>query len=326
MAQAPLSRLPASRQDPPPALSGERIRVPSPAGELNVYVAGEGAPLLLVHSINAAASAAEVRPLHDYYRRTRRVFSVDLPGYGFSERKDLPYTPRSMTDGVIATMAMIRDTCGGQPIDALAVSLSCEYLARAAAEHPGALRSIALVSPTGFKSGASRRRPPGSNLGIPGLYRLLRGPGWGRWVFTQLTRPAVIRYFLQRTWGGKVIDEELWRYDVLTAKPAAAEFAPLRFLSGYLFSGDIHTIYEALDLPVWMSHGVRGDFTDYRGQRIVEGRANWRFSTFPTGALPYFEVFDAFCAEYDGFLDDVAKHGGRSDPKAPSLAGRVIPV
>ena len=51
-----------------------------------------------------------------------------------------------------------------------------------------------------------------------------------------------------------------------------------------------------------MSHGTRGDFTDYRSKTIVEGRPNWRFSVFPTGALPYFEVPEKFCAEYDGFL------------------------
>ena len=48
----------------------------------------QGPPLLLVHSVNAAASAAEVRPLHEHYRATRTVLSLDLPGYGFSDRSD----------------------------------------------------------------------------------------------------------------------------------------------------------------------------------------------------------------------------------------------
>jgi hypothetical protein len=69
---------------PPPALpaavSGERFEFASRAGRLSAYVAGEGPPLLLLHSVNAAASAAEVRPLHEHYRATRTVFSLDLPG------------------------------------------------------------------------------------------------------------------------------------------------------------------------------------------------------------------------------------------------------
>jgi hypothetical protein len=35
--------------------------------------------------------------------------------------------------------------------------------------------------------------------------------------------------------------------------------------SEFLFSADINRVYDALDLPVWLAHGVRGDFTDYSG-------------------------------------------------------------
>ena len=64
----------------PPAVSGERFEFKGPGtGRLSAYVAGEGVPLLLVHSINAAASAAEMRPLHEHYRATRWVFSME-PG------------------------------------------------------------------------------------------------------------------------------------------------------------------------------------------------------------------------------------------------------
>jgi pimeloyl-ACP methyl ester carboxylesterase len=286
----------------PPAVTGERFEFDGNAGRVSAYVAGDGPPLLLVHSVNAAASAAEVRPLHEHYRATRKVFTLDLPGYGFSERSDRKYTPRLQTDALHGLVARIRERCGDVPIDALAVSLGCEFLARAAVEAPTTFRSVALVSPTGFSGGASRRGAPGSTRAMPLLYRALRGPGWGGPLFRALTRPGVIRYFLNRTWGSSLIDEELWRYDVLTTRCPGAEYAPLHFLGGSMFSADIHDVYEALALPVWMSHGVRGDFTDYRNQTIVAGRPNWRFTVFPTGAMPHFEVAPKFVAAYDAFL------------------------
>ena len=300
----PSSPVMCGTRELPAAVDGERSEFASVAGRLSAYVAGHGPPLLLVHSINASASAAEMRPLHAHYSATRTVFSIDLPGYGFSDRSDRDYTPRLMTDAVHAITAQIRARCGPAPIDALALSLSCEYLARAAAEAPDAYRSIALVSPTGFRGLTPWRGAPGSTRGKPWLYKTLRGPGgrWGNAVFRQLTRPGVIRYFLRRTWGSDDIDEGLWAYDVLTTQVAGAEHAPLHFLSAELFSADIHTVYEQLGMPVWMSHGVRGDFTDYRGKGIVEARPNWHFSVFPTGALPYFEVPDDFCTAYDRFL------------------------
>jgi pimeloyl-ACP methyl ester carboxylesterase len=288
----------------PAAVSGERFEFASPAGQLSVYVAGEGPPLLLIHSINASASAAEMRPLHEHYRATRTVFSIDLPGYGFSDRSDRDYTPRLMTDAVHAVTAQMCERCGPAPIDALALSLSCEYLARAAAEVPDRYRSVALVSPTGFRGLRSWRGAPGSTRGQPWLYKALRGPGagWGRAVFRVLTKPGVIRYFLGRTWGSKNIDEALWAYDLLTTKVVGAEHAPLHFLSANLFSADIHTVYERLEMPVWMAHGVRGDFTDYCGKVIFEACPNWQFAIFPTGALPYFEVLRDFYSAYGRFL------------------------
>ncbi len=294
----------------PPALAGERVEFDGGgAGRLSVYVAGQGAPLLLIHSINASASAAEMRPLHDHYASTRTVFTIDLPGYGFSDRSDRDYTPRTMTDAVHALAQLIVSRCGPAPIDALALSLSCEYLARAASETPKRYRTLALVSPTGFNSMKPWRGPPGSTRGKPWLYSALQGPGrcWGEALFRRLTTPAVIRYFLKRTWGSAAIDETLWRYDILTTRQPGAHHAPLHFLSAQLFSADIHTVYEALGMPVWMSHGVRGDFTNYEGKAIVAGRPNWHFEVFEAGALPYFELPAAFCLAYDRFLGESSR-------------------
>jgi len=287
----------------PAVAATEIIEVPSRVGRLALTVAGAGPPLLLVHSVNAAASAAEVRPLVERYRATRTVFALDLPGFGLSERSDRAYTPRLMTDALHVAVETIQARTGSRaPVDALALSLSCEFLARAAVERPEDFRTAALVSPTGFAGRRARRGPPGSTLAMPWLYRALREPGWGGWLFRGLVRPSVVRYFLRRTFGRRDIDEELWRYCVESAHQPGAEYAPLHFLSGGLFSADIHTVYESLTTPVWMSHGVRGDFTDYRQTTLVENRPNWRISVFQTGALPYFEEPARFCAVYDDLL------------------------
>ncbi len=296
----------------PAAVSGERFEIEGPVGPLSCYrshpasPAADARPLLLVHSVNAAASAYEVRPLHEHYAHRRPVYTIDLPGYGFSQRRAGEYTPRTMTDALHAIAERIALEHGGEQIDALALSLSCEFLARAAVERPQRWRSLALVSPTGF---SGRRRwygPPGSTRRFDGLYRLFSRPGIGAPVFRWLTRPGVIRYFLRRTWGARDIDEGMWAYDVLTARQPGAWHAPISFLTACLFSADINTLYETLSQPVWVSHGVRGDFVDYRGIQTVQGRANWSFTTFQTGALPHFEVGVSFIAEYDRFLAAVS--------------------
>jgi pimeloyl-ACP methyl ester carboxylesterase len=293
----------------PAALCGERVEFDGAAGRLSAYIAGDGPPMLLVHSVNAVGSAAEVRPIYEHFRASHTVVALDLPGFGFSDRADRVYTPGLMADAILAAARFVQSVRGARPIDALAVSVGAEFLARAGTSSPATFRSLAFVSPTGMNHDKPLRGPPGSTLAKPGLHGLLRGPGWGGALYRLLTRPAVIRYFLERTWGGKDIDEALWRYDLVTARQPGASHAPLYFLSGGLFSGDSDALYETLRIPVWMSHGVRGDFTNYRQEALFKARANWCFSVFPTGALPFFELPIAFCTEYERFLREEAAVG-----------------
>ena len=115
-----------------------------------------------------------------------------------------------------------------------------------------------------------------------------------------------IRFFLKKTWGSSNLDEGLAEYDYLTTHQPGAQHAPYYFVSGFLFSSDIPQVYLSLTLPVWMTHGVRGDFTDYTQKKRVAGRANWRIDVMETGAMPHFELRDAFIAGYDDFLAGVS--------------------
>lgn len=295
----------------PEAVSGERRAFSGRLGVLSYYVAGpDGAtapPLLLIHSINAAGSAYEVRPLHEHYRRQRVVYSLELPGFGHSDRSDREYHPRLMTDAILAMLEEIRRRHGPVAVDALALSLSSEFLARAASEAPDRFRSVALVSPMGFDKRAPWNGPDGSTRGKRWLYNTFTVGLWSRPFFDFLTSRRSVRFFLEKTWGAKNIDEGLLEYDLLTTRDPGAHHAVYYFVSGYLFSADITRVYESLSIPVWMSHGVRGDFTDYRRKTAFAGRANWSFHVFQTGALPHFEAPDEFFARYDAFLERAAR-------------------
>jgi pimeloyl-ACP methyl ester carboxylesterase len=306
----------------PHAVSGERREIDSAAGRLSYYTAapesfapGGEPPLLLIHSVNAAASAYEIRPLYEHYRTSRRVYALDLPGFGFSERSDREYTPRLMADAVKVMVEEIRRREGSQPIDALALSLGSEFLARAAAEKPEAFRSLALVSPTGFDSRGPRQGEPDSTRGNWLLYDALSFPVWGRAVFDLLNTRISARFFLEKAWGSKDIDNDLWEYCYLTSHQPGAEHAPFYFVGGFLFSNDITDVYQSLRMPVYMVHGVRGDFVDYSGARAFQAKPNWTIEAFQTGAFPQFERLDEVTRAYDSFLQRV------SSGVAPAAAG-----
>ncbi|GJE17102.1 alpha/beta fold hydrolase [Methylobacterium marchantiae] len=292
------------RQPLHPALPGRHECLATMAGGVGLYgsASAPGVPLLLIHSVNAAANAYEIRPLYRHYAATRPVYALDLPGFGFSERSDRVYTPGLMADAIHAVTSEIRSRHGGAPIDAVALSLSCEYLAAAALDSPADYRSLGLVSPTGFDARFIGRHRDRTRHGGAVARTMLNAPLWGEPLFDLLVSRPSMRFFLEKTWGSKDIDEGLLAYDYASAHRPGARHAPFSFLSGALFPDSPGRLYESLFLPVWMIHGKRGDFVDYRYAERVAGRPNWVVDVFPTGAFPHFEDLRSVTQRYDAFL------------------------
>ncbi|ABD05930.1 Alpha/beta hydrolase [Rhodopseudomonas palustris HaA2] len=293
-------------------VGGIRADIVTKVGRLATYSIGFPSsddttrPLLLVHSVNAAGSAFEMKTLYDHYAKHRPVHAVDLPGFGQSDRDDREYTARVMTDAVHAAIARVQEVHGPQPIDVLGLSLSCEFVARAAAEKPEAFATLGLISPTGFEGKARDERVP-STRGQSWLLSTLRFRLWDDGFFKLLTAKPVIRKFLEKAWGSKNIDESMLEYDYHTTHQPGARYAPYYFVAGYMFSKDILSVYKSLRLPVWMAYGVRGDFVDYRHKSRVAGRSNWTIVQFDAGAMMHFEILDQVVRSYDQFLAVSAK-------------------
>ncbi|MEM8682902.1 MAG: alpha/beta hydrolase [Pseudomonadota bacterium] len=286
-----------------PAVDAERVVIRSDGRDLSYYVAGDGDPVLLIHSINAAASVYEVKPVFDALATRYRVFAPDLPGFGFSDRSDRDYTIDVYTTAVRDMLQVIGQ---GPGVHVLGLSLSSEFVARQANRTPDAFRSLALVTPTGFNRGSDSLRATEGATRENAIAAGLAGiPGFRAGLFKLLVRPGTVRFFLKRTFGSDNVDESLARYCTLTASQPGALYAPLAFLSGRLFARDIRQVYESLLMPVWLAHGTRGDFRDFSETGWTQQRSNWTVTSFDTGAIPYFEQHERFMNAYVEFLDGV---------------------
>jgi len=274
----------------PPAMDADRRTFHSlEAGELSYYAdeRGTGRPLALIHSVNAAASAYEMRPLFERSRGVRPVYALDLPGFGFSERGDRRYTPALYARAIADFLEQIgADRTDGA--DVVALSLGGEFVARAAHERPALVHSLALISPTGF--GARQGRDRTRRGADSASYRLLAFPLWSQAFYDLLTSRASIRAFLTLCFAGHP-DAGLVDYDYATAHRPGARFAPLRFVSGELFTPDVReAIYGRLTQPVLVLYDVdpfvRFDALD----DFVRRHENWRaMRVAGTKGLPQFE-------------------------------------
>jgi pimeloyl-ACP methyl ester carboxylesterase len=276
----------------PPAIAAERRTIAqSPAGPLSYYAETQvaGRPLVLVHSINAAASSYEMRPLFEHYRGQRPVYALDLPGFGFSDRSERVYTPDLYVQALLALLDEIGPYAGG--VDLVAFSLSSEFAARVALERPEAVHSLVLISPTGFgrRDGATGARDGGAG-GSDVAYRLFSFPLWRQAFYDLIASRPSLRYFLKRSFVGEP-DPALVDYAYPTSHQPGARNAPLYFVSGKLFTPDIRAaVYERLPQPVLVVYDQDAFVRFDTLPELVQRHTNWRaVRIVPTRGLPQFE-------------------------------------
>ncbi len=227
-----------------------RTMTASGAGEISYYVddVGPGRPVVLLHSVNAAASAFEMRPLFEAFRGSRPLVAPDLPGFGFSERSERPYRPELYRDALLALLGRFAVPGGA---DVVALSLSAEHAAMAAVHSPELVHSLVMISPTGFASPA--RTPAVERLAREGQaaddQRLgLRSDLLEQTGYDLLTTRTSIRFFLRRSIAGDV-PEDMVQYAWRTSHRPGARRAPFAFLRGQLFVRDVGALYAQVSVP-----------------------------------------------------------------------------
>ncbi len=293
----------------PSAIEAERRRLRSPqAGDLNYYLdeRAPGRPLVLVHSVNAAASAYEMRPLFEHYRGQRPVYALDLPGFGFSERSDRAYSPTLYTAAILDLLREVASRWGAA--DVVALSLGSEFAARAALQQPELVRSLTLISPTGLteRTQANRSERAGASPAGARLHRLFLFPLWSQAIYDALASRLSIRYFLKMSFVGES-DRELIAYDYATSHQPGARFAPFAFVSGLLFSPDIReSVYERLTTPVLALYDQDAFVRFDTLPAVLERNPHWRAARLdPSRGLPHFERRDDTTRVLDAFWQSV---------------------
>ncbi len=260
-----------------------------------------GTPLLLLHSINAAPSALEVQPLFDHYRKERPVYALELPGFGFSEREDVDYSPTLYADTLSEFMGKVFTG----PADVIALSTTSEFLARAALTSAARFRSLVLISPTGMGS----REPP-SGEASDRLRKLFSIPVLSQGLYRALTTRASIRYFLNLSFEDRP-PVELVDYACATARQPGAAYAPFCFLSMRLFTpGACEKLYQPLKVPTLVLYDKDPNINFDRLPSLLDANEQVQAKRIaPTRGLPHWEEFDATVSAIDEFWSRVAGGG-----------------
>lgn len=286
----------------PPALSAPLAEWHSRAAGTVRYYAdtrAAGRPLLLLHSMNAAPSAMEMKPLFEHYRQQRPVYAPDLPGFGQSERADRSYSPEFYAEVISAFL----DEVVGEAADVVALSTSAEFAARASLTQDK-VSTLALISPTGFGA----RMPPGPATQDK-LLRAFRTPVLGKALYSTLTVKASIRFFLNKNFVGRP-PTELVDYAYRTTKAHGARHAPFHFLAMQLFTADAEaTLYRQVRVPTLVLYDEDPNISFERLPGVLKDCPNWREARIsPTLGMPHWELPVQTAAAMDTFWADTPEN------------------
>jgi pimeloyl-ACP methyl ester carboxylesterase len=247
-----------------------------------------GRPLVFLHSINAVASAHEMRPLvqRSHRESERPIYALEWLGFGHSDRPDVSYTPELLEDQLEHFLEQVVGTEAGGA-DVVGLSLGASYAAEVARRRPDLIRSLVAIEPTGLGSEPSE-------IGRGWARLLFTLPGVQRAFYDRLTAPEALYNFARDNLFSPEfgVPEEFVEFGVKTARVEGAA-APLDdFLSGRLFERDALESYLRMRQPTLVVHGTVGgrrleSFT--RVPAELEAKRGVRVVALPTGALPHWE-------------------------------------
>lgn len=247
---------------------------------------GTGRPVVFLHSINAVASAHEMKPVIRHFQREtpRPLYALEWLGFGHSDRPDIAYTPDLLEAQLQHFLTKVVGYPGGG--DVIGYSLGATYAAEVARRRPGLVRSLVAIEPSGLGE-----EPEEIGRGWARLLFTL--PGVQRAFFERLTTPdALYRFSKNNLFSDEFgVPEEYVEYGVETARIEGASRPLDEFLNGRLFPADARESYLRLRQPLLVVHGTLNDrrMESYSELPEISERPNVETVTLPTGALPHWE-------------------------------------
>ncbi|MGH9420296.1 MAG: alpha/beta fold hydrolase, partial [Thermoanaerobaculia bacterium] len=201
---------------------------------------GSGPPVLLIHGIHAAAWSYEWHDNVDYLARGNTVYTIDLLGFGRSDRPHIRYSARLY----ISLISDFVHQVIGDPCVLVATSLSGAYATVLAARDPERFPAIALIAPTGL----TRLNKP-AGVGGEAERLAVEAPIVGTAMFNGLVSRRSLRYFLEKTYADNtIVTDDLVDIYYWTSHQRGARHAPAAFISGNL-NIDVRQALRRLSQP-----------------------------------------------------------------------------
>lgn len=233
-------------------LKGEERRYPWKYGDVFYMVKGnrDAKPLLLIHGFGPGASSYEWRKNVDALSEQFRVYTLDLLGYGLSDRPAIDYTAETYTDLIADFLKEVIN----RPTIVVAHGDTCAYVIADAFRRPQLFERLVLVAPS----------PALLQENVPGpvnaaMKFALRLPIVGQFVYNLLTsRRSIQNYYDRQGYHNPgLITDELVEYLFSSAHQPNAHCPAASAYTNSLVM-DAHEPLARLTMPVVAIWGREG--------------------------------------------------------------------
>jgi pimeloyl-ACP methyl ester carboxylesterase len=248
---------------------------------------GEGPALLLIHGIHATAWSYEWRHNADYLARDHTVYTIDLLGFGRSDRPPIRYTARTYISLISDFVAQV---IGGSCI-LVANSLSAAYAIILGARDPHRFPALVLIQPTGLT-----RLNDAAGVGGDAGRMAMDAPVVGTAAFNAIVSRRSIRHFLEEAYADNtLVTDELVSVSYDVSHQRGARHAPAAFIAGHL-NIDVRRALRRLHQPALLFWGEEAQIApveEIRGFRSIKPDFGVHILS-PAGDLPQDERPDDF--------------------------------
>jgi pimeloyl-ACP methyl ester carboxylesterase len=256
---------------------------------------GQGPAVLLVHGVHAAASSYEWRQNVEPLALAHTVFTIDLLGFGRSDRPTLRYTT-ALFLGLLSDF--VRQVVAA-PCAIVASSLSGAYAIVLGARDPGRFPALVLVGPTGIMRLNRNARASGDFARIA-----VDTPVVGTAVYNGLVTHRSIRAFLETSYADDaLVTDAMVDVYYRAAHQPGAKHAPAAFV-GQQLNIDVRDALRRLVQPALLAWGEQARMAPVEEMRsFLSLKPDFEPVIFsPAGDLPHDERPDEFNEVVSGFL------------------------
>ncbi|HIT73183.1 MAG TPA: hypothetical protein IAD10_05955 [Candidatus Fimicola cottocaccae] len=259
-------------------------------GNIHYKIKGVGEPLLLIHSVNyIGASMKEWENNIDELSFSYKVYTIDLPGFGKSEKPRATFTAYNYA---LLLNSFIENVIK-KPCNVIASGTSCGFALMADRIESGNIKKLMLVSPTGVE---------GSDIALKSdtkTLKLYEMPYIGSILYgIKSSKRSISRILESEVFFGKEnITDDFKNNCFLNArrKGVDSRFAYASFISKFM-NTDIKTSFEGIKIPIYVVWGEENKNNSVSNVDILEElRPDVMFAVFEhTSMLPYYENSEEF--------------------------------